>query len=94
MRVKHGEIRNVVIYNYVKRKASWLKRRRQIVSGIAQVAGWRKRFLKAKLLLLKELLIHENKLKPKRVRSGRRQLRNTGWWESEYSDERFADVSS
>ena len=93
MRVKHGEIRNLVIYNnYTKRKAWWLKRRRQIVSCIAQVTAWRKRLLKTKLLLLKELLIHENKPKTKRVRSCRRHLRNTGWWEtvnSEYSDERF-----
>ena len=54
--------------------------------------AWRKRLLNAKLLLLKELLIHENKPKTKRVRSCRRRLRNTGWWEtvnSEYSDERF-----
>ena len=92
MRVKHGEIRNLVTYNYIKRKALWLKRRRQIVSCIAQVTAWRKRFLKAKLLLLKEFLIHENKPKTKRVRSCRCHLRNTGWWETvnrEYSNERF-----
>ena len=80
----------LVIYNYIKRKASWLKRKRRIVSFIAQVTAWRKCLLKAKLLLLKELLIRENKPKTKRVRSCRRHLRNTGWWEtvnSEYSDE-------
>ena len=80
----------LVSYNYIKRKASWLKRKRRIVSFIAQVTVWRKCLLKAKLLLLKELLIRENKPKTKRVRSCRRHLRNTGWWEtvnSEYSDE-------
>ena len=55
MRVKYGEMRNLVIYNYIKRKAWWFKRRRQIVSCIAQVTAWRKRLLKAKLLLLKDL---------------------------------------
>ena len=43
-------------------------------------------------MLLKEFLIHENKQKTKRVRSCRRHLRNTVWWQtvsSEYSDERF-----
>ena len=43
-------------------------------------------------MLLKELLIHENKPNTKRLRSCRRHLSNTGWWEtvnSEYSDERF-----
>ena len=92
MRVKYGEIRNVVIYNYIKRKVSQLKRRRQIVSYIAQVTACRKRLLKAKLLSLKELLVRENKPKTKRVRYCRRHLRNTGWQEtvnSEYSDERF-----
>ena len=42
--------------------------------------------------MLKELLIHENKQRTERVRSCRRHLRNTGWWETvnrEYSDERF-----
>ena len=68
MRVKHGEVRNIVIYNYIKRKASYLKRRRQIVSYIAQVTAWRTRLLKAKFLLLKELLICEKKPKTKRVR--------------------------
>ena len=76
----------------IKRKAWWLKKRRQIVSCTVQVTAWRKRLLKAKLLMLKELLIHENKQRTKRVRSCRRHLRNTGWWETvnrEYSDERF-----
>ena len=59
----------LVIYNYIKRKVSWLKRKRRIVSFIAQVTAWRKCLLKAKLLLLKELLIRENKPKTKRVRS-------------------------
>ena len=73
----------------IKRKAWWLKKRRQIVSCTVQVTAWRKRLLKAKLLMLKELLIHENKQRTKQVRSCRRHLRNTGWWETvnrEYSD--------
>ena len=51
-----------------------------------------KTFTKTKSDVLKELLIHGNKLKTKRVCSWRCHLRNTGWWEtvnSEYSDKRF-----
>ena len=50
-------------YNYKKINIFGLKRRRKTVVSTVQVLASRKRFLKARLLLLKELLIHQNKPK-------------------------------
>ena len=67
--VKHGEIRNLVIY---KKKSVVVEKEKTDCFLHSTSYRWRKRLLKAKLLLLKELLIHENKPKTKQVRSCRR----------------------